>query len=314
MPRIINQALFFALFAVLTASSTASAKNYKHTLQGVALNATVEKVQSLIANHCDSLELFEPETVQFPLAENTETHIVCTNFQTPDNQQIDELTLSFADGRLVMIKAAGGATSAELFNANEQTGSIAHLDIYDDMEIVLDPKNDTLWILNADAQHAHAFLWSFAPNEQADEQPEPQAADATIPAILVIGSKINPLTKELKALSQFTTRERITPPSLPTQPKRQTQINCYGFNYAGAPRKLEAVFADGKLAMVWILTAQAEEQRIHDALTAAYGSPVFTSDAVVAFNDWKVVLRKDKPEVLTISDELVPMMKSFMGG
>jgi len=313
MPRIITQTLI-VLITIFAASSSAAAKDYKLTLQGVALNDSFEQVQSLIADHCESLELITPETPQFPLAENSESHIICTNFQTPDNQQIDELTLSFADGHLVMIKAVGGETSPKLFNTKEQTGSIAHLDIHDDMQTVHDPKSDTLWILNDDAQHAHAFLWSFTPTKQADQQPELQAADVTIPDLFVIGSKINPLTKELKALSQYTTRERITPPSLPTQPKRQTQINCYGFNYAGAPRKIEAVFADGKLAMVWILTAKAEEQRISNALTAAYGKPVFTSDAVEAFDNWKVILRKDKPEVLTISDELIPMMKSFMGG
>jgi hypothetical protein len=90
-------------------------------------------------------------------------------------------------------------------------------------------------------------------------------------------------------------------------------MNAYGFEYLGVPRKIEAVFADDKLTIVWILTGKGEEDRIRTALTESYGHPVFVSDTIEAFNNWSVALRKDKPEVLAIAPELVPMMKSFFG-
>ena len=82
-----------------------------------------------------------------------------------------------------------------------------------------------------------------------------------------------------------------------------SQVNCFGIEYAGFPRKIEARFGDNGLELLWILTAKGEEARVAAALQAAYGEPIFESDEWSVFRNWEVSLRKDKPEVLVLSTE-----------
>ena len=90
----------------------------------------------------------------------------------------------------------------------------------------------------------------------------------------------------------------------------QQQLDCFGFEYAGFPRKIEAVFGDGILEQVWILTGKPEEDRIRQALTEAYGAPSFVDENWEVFDDGRVMLRKDKPEVLMVSDRLAPLYRA----
>ena len=46
-----------------------------------------------------------------------------------------------------------------------------------------------------------------------------------------------------------------------------TQMNCFGIEYAGLPRKFEARFENNKLNMVWILSGKGEENQIREKLT-----------------------------------------------
>ncbi|MEQ5790667.1 hypothetical protein J4E06_06370 [Muricauda sp. NFXS6] len=80
----------------------------------------------------------------------------------------------------------------------------------------------------------------------------------------------------------------------------------------GFPRKVEARFGNGKLNSVWIPTAKAEEDRIRQKLKEAYGQHIVITDEFEVFNDWKVLLRKDKPEVLLLNETLIPVYKGFL--
>lgn len=92
-------------------------------------------------------------------------------------------------------------------------------------------------------------------------------------------------------------------------PDAQLQINAFGVQCFGFPRKLEARFGDEKLNVVWILTGKAEEDKIRQELIKAYGKPIFEDDNWEIFNDWQVGLRKDKPEVLLIEKALGQVYK-----
>lgn len=301
-----SKALCFAL--PLFFSFASSAQMLSDELHDITLGDSIQVVQTQLEGHCADIKIIDPEEINFPLAKNSESHLECSGFTTTTNQTIESINFSFADGHLVMIKAVGNACNSLLSSAGDQFGSIEDWDFYKEMHIVANQGTDTVWLLNDDAIHPHLFLW----NHQEVNAQDP--LDASIPEVLNFGSAYRTLTKKLNALSITTTKEEISPPTIPTNPKRQVQLNCYGFNYAGAPRKLEAVFADGKLAIVWILTAKAEEDRIRQALIRSYGEPIFVSDEIEAFDGWKVALRKDKPEILAISDDLIPFMKSFFGG
>jgi hypothetical protein len=100
--------------------------------------------------------------------------------------------------------------------------------------------------------------------------------------------------------SEFTYIEKLDD----SDPNAQLQINCFGVDYLGFPRKIEARFGNKKLNVVWILTAKAEEDRIRQALINQYGKPIFVNDDWEIFNNWQVALRKDKPEVLLMEQNI----------
>jgi hypothetical protein len=74
--------------------------------------------------------------------------------------------------------------------------------------------------------------------------------------------------------------------------------------YAGFHRKFEVRFENKKLRKVWILSGKEEENRIQEKLTIEYGNSIFENNNWVVFNNWTVLLRKDKLEVLLITEEL----------
>jgi hypothetical protein len=54
----------------------------------------------------------------------------------------------------------------------------------------------------------------------------------------------------------------------------------------------------------WILTSKTEEDRLRKGLTKAYGKPIYASEDWEVFDEGRVSLRKDKPEVMVLVDEL----------
>ena len=79
-------------------------------------------------------------------------------------------------------------------------------------------------------------------------------------------------------------------------------------------RKIEAVFGDGVLQLAWILTGKGEEDRVRSRLQTAFGEAQVVRDDYELFDDGRVALRKDKPEVLLLADELVPLYAEQFGG
>ena len=81
--------------------------------------------------------------------------------------------------------------------------------------------------------------------------------------------------------------------------------------------KIEAlavpIFGDGVLELAWILTGKEEEDRVRQALIKAYGQPELVTDTWEAFKGWQIALRKDKPEVLVLSENLAPIFKERYG-
>lgn len=100
--------------------------------------------------------------------------------------------------------------------------------------------------------------------------------------------------------------ETIEKPWLPNKPASQVQINCVGYEYAGFPRRIEAVFGDDVLEVVWILTGKNEEGRVRRALVEEFGEAEIVNDVWEVFGDQRVALRKDKPEILMISEKMIP--------
>jgi hypothetical protein len=95
-----------------------------------------------------------------------------------------------------------------------------------------------------------------------------------------------------------------------SDPHAQIQLDCFGIEFAGFPRKLEARFGDDRLNVLWILTGKGEEDRIRRHLTQAFGKAIYVNNDWEIFKDWQVLLRKDKPEVLLLTPELAKFYKA----
>jgi hypothetical protein len=121
-----------------------------------------------------------------------------------------------------------------------------------------------------------------------------------IPEFIKMGAAIEELRSVFDAKSKFTNTQELDG----SDPNAQLQINCFGVDYLGFPRKIEARFGNGILNVVWILTGKGEEDRIRKALIAQFGVPIYTNEDWEIFNNWQVGLRKDKPEVLLMEQSI----------
>ena len=128
------------------------------------------------------------------------------------------------------------------------------------------------------------------------------------PAILRFGATLTGTEAALKPLCKKLTTRRIDPPFrvLRDIKNRQMQIDCDGFEFAGAPRWAEFVFADDLLEMVWIMTSAQDEKSLLERMTKENGPPDQQNAKFTAFTKGRMALRKDVPEVLFYSERLAP--------
>ena len=264
---------------------------------GVTLENTSKEVIQKMSSISATVNIVTPRVVRFPLAKNTESHLICTNIST-ENGSIEKAIFTFADDKLSHIEARGNAV--KVFESNQKDTARTYLDykVYIKNKLFLNEKKDVAWILNEEGMHLNLFTW---------ENPYFKSSyklsldiSGKIPDFITMGENINTLKPILEVNSAFTNTEKLDG----TDPNAQVQINCFGVNYFGFPRKIEARFGDNQLNTVWILTAKGEEDRIRQELIKHYGKPIFVNDAWEIFDNWKIGLRKDKPEILLLNQEL----------
>lgn len=84
------------------------------------------------------------------------------------------------------------------------------------------------------------------------------------------------------------------------------QADCEGYDFNGAPRHAEFVFADGVLTHVWILTTAEEEAALRAEFESVLGAPSHVADAFFAFTQGHTAIRRDVPEVLFYGEDFAP--------
>jgi hypothetical protein len=275
---------------------------------GVELGGSLAEVEPALRRQCASVEVDEVSPPVFPLARDRETHLLCRELETPRGS-VARAVLLFGDEVLVAVEARGGAVRAL---ADSESEGYLQFRYSEGGERWADEAGDAVWLLNGGARHLNLFTWSNP--RLADDGPAPSyRGSAEIPPILDFERTLDeqlPLFEKSCPQLDVGRDERIW---LPTQPERQAQVNCFGYEYAGFPRKLEAVYGDGRLDVVWILTGQGEEDRVRQALTAAFGVAISVNENWEAFADGRVALRKDKPEVLMLSESAAPHYRADIG-
>ncbi len=285
-------------------SGPGKAANDRSVIAGLAWDDPGSLVVAKLQEVCRDLHIRRAAQVRFPLARHTEQHAVCVGLRLAE-EELASAVFVLADDRLKMIEAQGGALRTLL---GERTDSSPYLSwlVFDDGQLIADPASDTVWLLSEEALHPHLFLWPTPFPYRSTDTPPSAASSAALPSFIAFGADLESSTPLFAAACPTMAIREIEDIWLPHEPETQTQIDCLGIDFAGGPRKLEAVFGDGVLELVWILTAKPEEERIRRALVDAHGPVSHASASWEVFEGGRIALRKDVPEVLAISERLVP--------
>ena len=266
---------------------------------GVTLNESLETVTEKITKISKTVKNISLDKPSFPLAKTKEDHLISSQIKTA-NGTIDKAVFTFADNKLVFIEARGNVQQVFASKRIDTASVYLSYEVYAADKLFLDKKKDVARIMTEEATHPNLFVWEN-PYLNENYKAETKPTDSNeIPAFLTMGASMDELKPLLEANSAFTNTEELDG----KDPNAQVQINCFGVDYLGFPRKIEARFGDNKLNVVWILTAKGEEERIRQALVAQFGDPIFVTDDWEIFNNWQVGLRKDKPEVLLMEQQI----------
>ena len=132
------------------------------------------------------------------------------------------------------------------------------------------------------------------------------------PEVFIFGETIDNILQKIKPLCTSTEYRENEPIQLPTAQKMQSQLDCEGFMYAGKPRKVELIFADEILDMVWILTEESEEQQFIEKFKEMYGEPSHIVEDATFFLSHGLAVRNKPHEVLFISERLKKPYEQFL--
>ncbi|MEM1339188.1 MAG: hypothetical protein AAF634_02610 [Bacteroidota bacterium] len=275
------------------------------TLDNISFYDSLEEVKTQIGNDVLSQTVLALEQPIFPLAKELETHLLCTNLKTA-NGTLAQVVFTFADNQLQYIEARGGAISTLLDSQQDTLITFMHYQASPENRIFAVPKKDQVWMVSPEAAHCNLFAWENPYLTANGPAATSYLQSAAIPDFIEMGGEFDRLRPLLEANSSFVYERKLDG----SDPNAQIQLDCFGVEYAGFPRKVEARFGNGKLNTVWILTGKGEEDRIRQKLQERYGAPVFTNADWEIFENWTVGLRKDKPEVLLLTPELGQFYKT----
>ena len=221
---------------------------------GIQLNESLETATEKLNEIAKSVRIISVEKPKFPLAKTKEEHLICTQLKT-ENGIIGRAVFTFADAKLSYIEARGNVQQVFASKRTDTASVYLSYHIYDADRLFLDKKKDVAWILTEEATHPNLFTWEnpyLNANYKTETNPE---YSNEIPSFLTMGADLDEIKPLIEANSEFTNTEKLDG----NDPNAQIQINGFGVNYLGFPRKIEARFGDNKLNVVWILTGKGEE-------------------------------------------------------
>ena len=266
---------------------------------GLEWQESLSSARAKIESHAQEVSVYSPDKTSFPLARKKEEHLVSLNYNSARGT-IAELVFTFADDKLVYIEAYGNAVKALTGHRKDTAQNYMDFKGYWKDLIIAKTGEDKVWLLTPEAAHPNLFTWNnpYLPVNKSNN--DPIDPSVLIPEYLQMGASLEALKPALEAASAFTYEQQLDG----SDPNAQLQIDCFGVPYAGFLRKFEARFGDGKLNVVWILTGKGEEDRLRQRLVQTYGPALYQDKDWEAYNNWQVMLRKDKPEILVLTPEL----------
>lgn len=266
---------------------------------GIAFGMSQAEVKILLSEISTQVIEINLDSPEFPLAKDQEGHLI-GEFVESAKGLIHKVGFTFADDKLCYIEARGNAVKSLIESRSDTARTYLDYKVYFSDLLFANVQKDIVWMLTDESIHPNLFTWENPYIASGTLVDPDYTKSAEIPEFVVMGGSLEELKPQFEAKSLMISEEVLDD----TDPNAQLQINAFGIEYAGFPRKFEARFGDNKLNMVWILTGKGEENRIREKLIEAYGQSIFSDDAWEAFHDWQIMLRKDKPEVLFMTKKL----------
>jgi hypothetical protein len=268
---------------------------------GVSLNMNAHDVRERLDGSCRTFSIHESAQPILPIAQVHEQQIICVEFDNED-RKFGEVAFVFGDDELHMIEAFGSNAKTTFDQLPGKPFPYAGHWANREALAFVEEMTNRLVFLTGEGAHAHLLLWRspflLSNKMMLVETP----ASALPPPVLRFGESPEALRAMFETDCDVLAERPVNNPLLASISKQQIQLDCFGIDYAGFPRKLEAVFAGDRLELAWILIGKAEEERMRDALTAEYGAPIETGQRWEVFHSGRVALRKDKSEVLFLSE------------
>jgi hypothetical protein len=261
--------------------------------ENIRLEESLNDVKTKIADISDSIKLIRIDSPVFPLAKKAEAHLIAFNVKLSTGV-IEKMVLTFADNKLTYIECKGNVLQTLTKGRSSSPQTYLNYQVYINDLLFIDSDHDAAWFLTKESVHPNLFTWNNPLLENQELSYEPSAK---LPKFITMEDDLEILESLFKKESRILQKDTLDG----SDPNAQIQLNAFGIEYAGFPRKFEARFGDGKLNTLWILTAKGEEDRIRQKLIAEYGHPIFLNEKWEFFSGWTVALRKDTPEVLFLS-------------
>ena len=291
--------IFLRLFSVLALTTLPIARaELLVGPDGIHFKQGQVAVQKVLKGRCVSLREVVTEPATYPLAKQHQSELICDNYQD-SHRAYGSLRLLFADDELVHLEALLQENHA--LSLPEAEHRYLDMQAYAGATVWYSPKLNRLsWVVK---EGLHPNLFSYGLHADV---PTSRFTAGSLPDGVVFNGSLQSVQEALQDLCQPLKLRTITPAWLPGDAVKQQQLDCFNLHYAGFPRKLELVFADQRLKLIWVLAAHQELPRLELAMEQVLGQAQKKYQNWSVFADGAIALRKDKPEMLLLAEELVP--------
>lgn len=298
-----TKTLLSLAFVTLVTCNIAQAQ--ETPIGGVEMGQTEAAATSTINAACDGVARIEVMATRFPAASETEVHLRCTTLTLADGRAGGDAMFTFADDELVLIHTRGQADN--LRPDTEPVAQFEDFDVYMPQQIIVNAKTGQSAVFGEFPMVPLAFHWDNP--AWTSDAVSATNADFFLPPEVVFGASLAEMTATLKDVCPLSIGRSIDEVWLATKPAAQFQIDCYGYEIAGYPRKLEFVFGDETLQQMWVMFDQGDIPRLREFLTANYGDATSVDDQYEIFDEGRLALRKDIPEIRMVSDEIASRLR-----
>ena len=273
-------------------------------ISGVEMGQSEATATSAINAACDRVARIEVMATRFPAASETEVHLRCTTLTLTDGRAGGDAMFTFADDKLVLIHTRGQADN--LRPDAEPVAQFEDFDIYMPQQIIVNAKTGQSAVFGEFPVVPLAFHWDNP--AWTSDAVSATNAEYFLPPEVVFGASLAEMTATLNDVCALAIGRAMDEVWLATKPAVQFQIDCIGYEIAGYPRKLEFVFGDETLQQMWLMFDSGDIPRLREFLTANYGDAISVDDQYEIFDEGRLALRKDIPEIRMVSDEIAELL------